>query len=146
MLFTCTYMYIHYTLFTLSCIAHFVILGYTPCAIEFNQYFWHGSLPCPFVFKGAKLLANSNECCRMVQVRAHILFLSKVIKFLYFIRVQLFMSTIFVTGRENAKWSTWFVSWNIYQKNPNFIHKKFIATKNPQIHVHVHCIHPLKNL
>ena len=47
---------------------HCTICGYTPCTIDFSWGFWYGTLPCPFTFEGAKLLARFNECCRMVQV------------------------------------------------------------------------------
>ena len=42
-------------------IAHCAIHGYMPCAIDFSRGFWYGTctLPCPFTFKGAKLLATS---------------------------------------------------------------------------------------
>ena len=88
--------------------SHFTICGYTPCAIDFSWGFWYSTLPCPFTFSTlpcpftfstlpcppftfevAKLLATSmSAVALLVQVRSHILFLSKVIQILYMCQLK----------------------------------------------------------
>ena len=49
-----------------------------PCAIDFTQGFWYGTLPYPFAFEGDKLLITSMIAVECYKSRAHILFLFEV--------------------------------------------------------------------
>ena len=48
------------------------------CTIDFCRGFWYSTLPCPFTFEGAKLLATSTSAVAWYKSRAHTSFLYKV--------------------------------------------------------------------
>ena len=50
---------IHVKLALRVALIHCAICGCMPCCIDFSQGFWYDTLPCPFTFKGAKVLAAS---------------------------------------------------------------------------------------
>ena len=53
-----------------------------PCAIDFSRGFCYSTLPCPFTFEGAKLLATLTSAVEWYKSHTHTSFLSEVIQIL----------------------------------------------------------------
>ena len=60
----------------------------TPCAIDYSRGFWYSTLPCPFTFEGAKLLAASISATQWCKSHAHISFQSQVIFYICQLNVK----------------------------------------------------------
>ena len=70
---------VHVELAPSIALIHCAMRRYRPCAIDFSRGFWYGTLPCPFTFEDAKLLAASTSAVEWYKSCAHTSFLSKVI-------------------------------------------------------------------
>ena len=56
-----------------------MVRGYMVCAVDFSRGFWYGTLPCPIIFKGAKLLAASTNAVEWYKSHIHASFESEVL-------------------------------------------------------------------
>ena len=115
-----------------------------PYAIDFNRGFWYGTLPCTFMFEGAKLLAASMSTVEWCKSCAHISFLFEI---LMYVPTQHEQSM----GIYSASWlmdvHTCTVYIHVHVHEVNFSVRDHIACKRALslvflavYHIHVFCI------